>query len=397
MKIMPTFGADFLANVLGDWSYWHAPPCPTVPRDALRCVTDWPPDLVWVVQGVRRCGKSTLLAQLIQHFALDPSQCFFMNFEDPRLSQGLDHALLDQIVAFAQVQNPHATARYFFFDEIQNIQGWERWLHRKVERPTGDRFIVTGSNAALLGGRLATALTGRHRTLELFPFNFTEYKMASGGATLEDFVGTGGFPRPLSLTDPAALLREYFIDIIERDVRRHVGARSVPMLHAAALALFESTGTETSLRKLAAIMDSTADTLRTYVDAFVDSYLVLQCPYFTFSERKRLVRPIKHYPIDLGLRDALLSTPMPDRGKKLETVVFHHLRRTHGKVFFWREKGEVDFVVMQGNRPVPIQVTWGDVKDRHHAALAEFAVAFPGSADPLIIMRSNVEDFLERR
>lgn len=391
---MVHFGEDFILSVLRDWSYWDQSPPQTVPRAALARVSDWPPDLIWVVQGVRRGGKSTLLTQLASQLELDAKRCFFVNFEDPRLSQGLDHTLLDQIVAVATRHTPDADARYFFFDEIQNVDGWERWLHRQVERPKSSRFVVTGSNAALLGGKLATSLTGRHRTIELFPFSFPEYRLAKPDASFEDFLQTGGFPRPLALSDPRSLLREYFTDIIERDVRRHVNARSNVVLIQAANALFESTGSETSLRKLARAMDSTADTLRTYVDALAAAYLILPCPYFTFSERKRMVRPFKYYPIDLGLRDIAVSTPLSDRGKRLETVVFHHLRRTRGQVFYWREKGEVDFVVMDGNTAVPIQVTWDEAKDRHRAALAEFAAAHPQSAEPIIVTRANVEAFL---
>jgi uncharacterized protein len=393
---MADFSQEMLLGVLRDWSYWGSPHPPSIRRDALTQIGDWPPDLVWVIQGVRRCGKSTLLAQLISHFQLDAARCFFINFEDPRLSQGLNSTLLDQVVDIAARHAQGEAPRHFFFDEIQNVEGWERWLHRRVERPDGSRFVITGSNAALLGGRLASSLTGRHRTLELFPFSLREYQQARPGASFEDYLRDGGFPRPLSLPAPQPLLREYFVDIIERDVRRHVSARSTTALVHAASALFESTGSEVSLRKLAAAMDSTADTLRTYVDAFAAAYLVLPCPYFTYSERQRMVRAAKYYPIDIALRDAAVATPQPDLGKKLETAVFHHLRRNHRQIFYWRDVGEVDFVVMEGSAPRPVQVTWDGAQERHTRALSEFAQAHPRSLEPIIITRANVEAFFDR-
>jgi predicted AAA+ superfamily ATPase len=382
-----------LTSVLNDWIYWQKAPTTAVRRKAIKNVKDWPADLVWVIQGVRRCGKSTLLAQLMGHLRLDPRNCFFINFEDPRLSGHLNSGLLDQIVSAASQLRPNQDY-YFFFDEIQNVKEWERWLHKKVDRPGKERFVITGSNASLLAGDLATALTGRHRTIELFPFDFEEFAVAKPGSTIEDFLAQGGFPRPLSLSDPKQLLREYFTDIIERDVRRHINARSSIALSQAAKSIFESTGSETSLRKLAKQMDSTADTLHGYVDAFISAYLVLPCPYFTFSERKRAIRPVKYYPIDLGLRDAVLSTPLPDRGKKLETTVFHELRKRHGEIFYWRGKGEVDFVRIEGTRPVPIQVTWDEPKDRHDAALSEFQSEFPNALAPELVTRATLERWL---
>jgi hypothetical protein len=378
-----------LDQVLSDWSYWDKPPPPSVERRALSSITDWTGDLVWVIRGVRRCGKSTLLAQLMRRFSLEPARCFFVNFEDPRLSRELTYHLLDRLVRVATERVPRGE-RYFFLDEIQNVEGWERWLNLQVERPGANRFVVTGSNASLLGGKLGTALTGRHRTLELFPFDWREYALARPGAGFESYLASGGFPRSLSVPDPKGLLREYFTDIIERDVRRHVSARSSLTLMQLARAIFESAGSETSLRKLAALIDSTADTVRTYVDAFRSAYLVLPCPFFTFSERKRAVRPVKIYPIDLGLRDAVVSTPLPDRGKKLETVAYHALRRKFGEVFYWRGKGEVDFVVLDGTRPLPVQVTWDDPKPRHRAALEEFRSEFPNAGEPWILNRGEV-------
>jgi predicted AAA+ superfamily ATPase len=259
----------------------------------------------------------------------------------------------------------------------------------RLDRPTLDRFIVTGSNSSLLSGKLGTVLTGRHLSLELFPFNFREYSKIKPFGTIESFLKEGGFPRVLSEEEPSKLLRQYFTDIIERDVRRVVAARSSVLLSQVAKAVFETAGSELSARKLARTVETTADTIMTYLDALTQAYLILPCPYFTFSERKRLVRNTKWYPIDCALRASVITSGSLDIGKNFESVVFHALRRKNREVFYWRGEGEVDFVILEGTIPRPIQVSWDGAKERHLKAVAEFINNFPTAGEPLFITRHN--------
>lgn len=363
-------------------------------RRALTQLPALSPDLVLVIQGGRRCGKSTLLQQIMEHFDLNPEDCVFVNFEDPRLSDHLDFNLLDRIIAFASGKNKEATRRYFFFDEIQNVRGWEKWLHLKVERPGQACFVITGSNAALLSGDLGSRLTGRHRTIELFPFDLGEFREACPARSFLDYLQLGGFPRALIDAEPMSLLREYFTDIIERDVRRHVSARSSLSLFQLVKAVFESLGSELSQRALAGLLGVSVDTIGTYLDACAASYLILPCPFFTFSERQRTGRHRKYYPIDLGLRNAVVTKTGQDRGKALETVVFHHLRKKSREVFYWRQQGEIDFVTMDEQGITPYQVTWDENKVRHEKSIREFYQAFPQSNPVVEVSADNVESFL---
>lgn len=349
-------------------------------------------DIALVIQGVRRCGKSTLLHQIAKRQDLT-DHAIFVNFEDPRFSDRLDYRLLDEIVAFHEGRSKRN--RYYFFDEIQNVSGWEKWLHVQLERKQRF-FVVTGSNSNLLAGQLSSALTGRHLSVELFPFSFSEFRRTKPRGTFQEFLRGGGFPRPLTARDGEALLREYFTDIIERDVRRHVSARSTVPLAQIAKATFEAMGSELSLRNLAATFATTADTVKTYVVAFELAYLAISCPYFTFSERKSQVRPRRYYPIDLGLRHAVTSTSTVgrDHGKNLECAVLHHLRRTFRSVYYWKGRGEVDFVVQTPRGLLPIQVSTADTKTRHIAAVEEFARQHPGTLAPKFIDEARAEKLL---
>src|SRR5690606_18936830 len=101
----------------------------------------------------------------------NPAHCVFLNFEDPRLSQVLNHELLEALKVAFRERHPDVGDLYFFLDEIQGVEGWQKWLHTQLERPAGNHFVITGSNASLLSGELSSTLTGRHLTVELFPFD----------------------------------------------------------------------------------------------------------------------------------------------------------------------------------------------------------------------------------
>jgi hypothetical protein len=383
-----------LDTILNDWNFWESPAPASVPRRILEDQVSWTPDIAIAVQGVRRCGKSTLLTQIMRRLGISPVDATFVNFEDPRLASDLNHEMLEAIVRRSRERVGLERSHYFFFDEIHHVEGWEKWLHTKLERSTGNHFAVTGSNAALLLSDFSSALTGRHRTIELFPFEFAEYSLLKPSASIEDYLIHGGFPRALTYDQPRELLQEYFTDIIERDVRRRVSIRSTAALTQLVKAVFESMGSELSQRSLAGLLGVTADTIGAYIDACAAAYLILPCPYFTFSQRKRTARYRKYYPIDLGLWAAVTTRTNLDLGKKLEAAVFLQLRRSHREICFWRGKGEVDFVIQDERGITPVQVSWDGLKKRHESANAEFKESFPQSNPPVLVSRSNAGEFL---
>jgi uncharacterized protein len=347
-------------------------------------------DLVLTIQGVRRCGKSTLLRQIAAQCGV-LQHALFINFEDPRLGDQLDHRLLDAIVAH---QNAKSTSHcYFFLDEIQNVKGWEKWLHIQLEKKT-NHFVITGSHSTLYAKRVATALTGRHRTLELFPFSFREYKALRPEGSFDDYLREGGFPRVLVDRSPADLLREYFIDIMERDVRHHVAARSIVSLVQLGKALAEAVGSETSYRKLAAAFDVSVETVQRHIQAFESAYLYLVCPYFANSARKRAHRPKKYYCIDNGLRACVSTLLGQDLGKRLEQYVFLELRKRFKEVFYWRGAHEVDFIVQTEKGLQPLQVSYQGETPRSQAGAKDFYQEFPRALPVVTVNGDNAPDFM---
>jgi hypothetical protein len=351
--------------------------------------------LCLVIQGVRRCGKSTLLQQLMGRYRLDPDHCAFVNFEDPRLMRVMSFPLLQQLVDRFRESRPGVERLYFFLDEVQGVEGWQKWLRAQLDRPSGNVFVVTGSNSRLLSGELSSVLTGRHLTVELFPFDLRECRSIDGSTSLEDYLRDGGFPEPLTSPDGDRLRRQYFQDIVERDVRERIGARSSLTIRQLAQMVFEAAGSELSLRRVAAATGVAVDTAGSYLDACEAAYLLFRCPYFAFSARKRAARNSKYYPVDTGLRRVVVTRTGRDWGKTLECALHLALRRRFGQVFYWRDRGEVDFVVHNQDRIIPVQVTWDGPEERHHRALESFYERFPQAEEARFVTAEEFEPMLD--
>ena len=386
-------GDDELLEVAGAWSFWDRPPPQAVPRSVglPRSLSN---RTVLVVQGVRRCGKSTLLAQLIDRYRLDRRHCLFVNFEDPRLAGCLGFETLERLTrAFGKLR-PAAEVLTVMLDEIQWVDGWQKWLRTQLERPGRFRFVVSGSNSRLLSGELSSALTGRHLTVELFPFDFHEFRRVHPGASAASFLHLGGFPEPQLGGAGDVLLRQYFIDIVHRDVRERVGARSSRTLQQVVQMIFESAGSELSLRRIAAASGVAVETVSAYLEACEQAYLLFACPWFAFSERKRSQRNRKYYPVDTALRRVAVTRSGRDLGKSLECATFVELKKRRGEVFYWRQSGEVDFVIEGDRGPTPIQVTVAGATERHLRSLDAFYEAFPHANEAVIVTLDNFPDVL---
>lgn len=382
---------NLLEEVLSYWSYWVKAPPKTVPRLVqLPEVLD--PSLLIAIQGVRRCGKSTLLGQLVKHYRLDRKRCVFVNFEDTRLHGETGPRLLFQIVEYFTRKFDDKEPLYFFFDEIQEVSGWEKWIHTKFERPGREFYFVTGSNASLLSGELSTSLTGRYRVVELFPFSYQEARRIMPKLDIQTYLAVGGFPKAVEGQGDVALLQQYYRDIVERDITNRVGARSSDKVLAVIQMIFESGGSEISQRKIGGTLGLSADTVGNYISAAESAYIIGSCPFFAYSTKKQRVRNNKYYAIDSGIRRAATGVSDRDLGKDLELAVYWKLKRRFKEVYYWRNNHEVDFVVQLGKDLLPIQVTWSEIKERHEKGLGEFYETFQSSLESIFITQKDMRD-----
>jgi predicted AAA+ superfamily ATPase len=298
-----------------------------------------------IVSGIRRCGKSTLLKQMLN---ANNSKKLFLNFEDPRLFnfELSDYELLDNIIEKSK-------SKMLFFDEIQVVKGWELYVRQKLDE--GFRVTVTGSNASLLSRELGTKLTGRHVSKELFPFSYREFLgfkgLQANEKSLQKYMDTGGFPELLK-TNNTDILTELFHDILNRDIIVRHGIRDARSLKNLAVYLVSNVGKLVTANKLQQPLGiKTTATVLDYFSFLEDTYLVNFMPRFSYSLKVQMVNPRKVYAIDSGIVKVASTTFTEDRGRLLENLIYWELRRRGKELYYFNEnKAECDFVVMKNEK-----------------------------------------------
>ncbi|MEI7727182.1 MAG: ATP-binding protein [Bacteroidota bacterium] len=297
-----------------------------------------------IISGIRRCGKSTILGQMIKSGIEDS---FFINFDTPKLYnfELSDFEILDLIIS-------EKGSRRLFFDELQVVDGWELYVRQKLDE--GYQVFVTGSNASLLSHELGTRLTGRHITKELFPFSFQEFAnyqhLEPDKDALLKYLALGGFPEFIkhNNTDILTTLLE---DILYRDIAIRYNIRDVKSLKRLLLFLVANVGNLVTATKLTQSLGiKSSATILDYFSFFEQSYLLNLMPKFSYSYRAQLVNPRKIYVIDNGLINAVSPTFSNDYERKLENIIYWSLRQQNKELFYFNETGsECDFVVCRNN------------------------------------------------
>lgn len=312
----------------------------TYPRTQLEAVLPRA-DFALIISGIRRCGKSTLLAQFLQK---QSQQWLFLNFDTPKLFNFdfNDFQLIDDYLA------NHAEVSLLCFDEVQVVEGWEMYIRAKLD--AGYRIVITGSNASLLSRELGTKLTGRHINQELFPFSYREFCDFSGieknEQSLLTYLEKGGFPQYLQ-TDDQEILHMLINDILYRDIAVRHNIRDTHSLKQLLMFLVANVGNLVSANKLKTIINvkSTA-TVVDYLHFFQDSYLIHLMPKFSYAYKKQVVNPKKLYFIDNGLQAAISPSFSKDYGRRLENLLFWTLRDQGFECYYYNEnQKECDFVI----------------------------------------------------
>ena len=340
-------------------------------------------DEIKVLFGVRRSGKSTIVYQLIEKLLQDgvPSaNIIFVNFENNIFSPFLGEAgFLDDLVEYARsLTNPKGRV-YLFLDEVQEVVGWERWANKVHEQKLPLHLLLTGSSSTLQSAELATLLTGRNLSFEIRPLDFPEYIFFKTGRRIErrpfshygqerseimhlfrGYLEEGGFPGVVLTEDRVlreALLRQYFQDIIYRDLVRKYSVRQPVKLENLALYLISNVGRALSYRNIAGAMGIAVDTLKEYIGYFERACLFSFLPPFAFSTKHKLreTHNRKIYTADHGLRNVLAMNVDRDEGFVVENIVFNKLKGE--KLLGYIEEPEVDFVFNRGGVNHLVQIS----------------------------------------
>lgn len=354
-----------------------------------------------VLTGVRRCGKSTLLehyAQSLLDDGVPASNIFtrrFDSFDTPIGYSATDlHADLMQAT-----QEARPGPFYVFLDEIQDVPGWEEVVRRLHSREDTDVYI-TGSNARLLSGELATHLTGRYITIPVYPLSFDEYQRHHRAQETTDstdqlfskYMMFGGMPGLFVTGQPdqdkaTEILTSIYESIVMKDVAGRYGIRDIATLEKLSRYLFSTSGNLFSVNKVANTLASAGAnasyaTVDNQISALERSFIV----YSAQQERmrgKELLRPQrKFYPVDNGFRNLATGFNGSDRGAQLEGIVFMELqRRGYDVTIGSLPDGEIDFIAKRGNDKQYIQVTLNmteeQTRERELAPLRRLGDAFP--------------------
>ncbi|MFW6025451.1 MAG: ATP-binding protein [Candidatus Woesearchaeota archaeon] len=305
-----------------------------------------PENRALIISGIRRCGKSTLLKQILE----DVNEFYYLNLEDPRL-EGFE---LDDFNKSRDIFKNQSDKGVYFFDEIQNIDKWENFIRFLVDR--NEKVVITGSNASLLSRELGSKLTGRHKTIELFPFNYREFlrykEKEPSKETYKEFLFKGGFPNYLKEEDPT-YLNDLLKDVIMRDIAIRHNIKNTSVLEKLALYLLSHTGDEFSYNSLKKTFNvKSVQSIIDYVSFFEDSYLLFTIPMFSYSYKKQQVNPKKTFSIDNGFSSANTVSFSEDYSKMLENSVFLELNKKYDDIFYYQNKKECDFVVKKKNEIV---------------------------------------------
>jgi predicted AAA+ superfamily ATPase len=334
-------------------------------------------DVAVSIYGLRRTGKTHLLYLVMKRLienGLPLRRIFYVNFEDERLA-GLSAKDLSAIVQLYYKLNPDADVLYLFLDEVQVIEGWEKFVRRLVERKRAKVFI-TGSSSKLLSKEIASSLRGRTLSYQLFPLSFREFLEFKGFELgkpltekrrgiilrlLEEYFNYGGFPGIVDYPAPLKIrtLQEYLNLIVYKDLVERYGIEKVSALKALIRVLAKNFARKTSIRKLHSLVSSTGvkvsrPTLAEYLAYLEDVGFVHPVRKYHPSDVESLRSQPKLYIADIGFATAL---GVEDTGYRIENIVaLELLRRKHYfeprlEVNYWEDgNGEVDFVVSLGGK-----------------------------------------------
>lgn len=312
---------------------------------------------ILIISGIRRCGKSVLMQQIRDRLV---EKDFFFNFDDERLVNFKLDDFQKLQECFVELFGEQHT---YYFDEIQNIEGWERFVRRLYN--AGNKIIITGSNARMLSRELGTHLTGRYIQVEIYPFSFQEYLAmneipvnaktlytTTGRATMVKsfvkYMECGGFPKFLQ-DGSVSYLTSLYESIIYRDILTRNGLTNEKEMQELMFYLASNATkrvTYSSLGKVVGIQHP--DTIKNYLEYIQQTYLISQLFRYDPSVKKQMMSPKKIYFVDNAIIKRIGFNATENNGVFLENLVFIELKRRGWDVYYYADKKECDFIVRKG-------------------------------------------------
>ena len=326
--------------------------------------------LIKVVTGVRRCGKSTLL-EIYQDYlranGVEENQIISINLEDYDFFSLRDPAALHTYVKDRLVPGKMT---YVFVDEIQHCADFPAVIDSLYIRKNVDIYL-TGSSAHMLSSEIATLISGRYVEIKMLPLSFREYVLSTGNednlvAKYREYIQGSSFPYALELKEQPSAVRDYlegvYNTIVVKDIASRKKIADTMMLESVTRFVFDSIGSQLSTKKIADTMTSSGrkidvKTVERYLEGLMESFIIYQAKRYNIRGKQYLKTLEKYYVVDIGMRYMLLGTSGTDVGHILENIVYLELLRRGYEVYVGKvDELEVDFVVKDGKRITYIQV-----------------------------------------
>jgi predicted AAA+ superfamily ATPase len=357
-----------------------------------------------IVSGLRRVGKSTLLAQVAHKLGKDTF--YYINFEDDRF---LGFEAQDANYLYQILVELFGERKIFILDEVQNIPEWERFVRRFMDM--GFKFYITGSNASLLSRELGTRLTGRYVPIGLFPFSFKEFLLfkneplpnlsqmrtadtARLNSLLNDYLRLGGIPDAIKYPD-ISLLRTLYEDVLYRDIATRYRIEAVSALKELAYYLMSNPSGMVSFNKLKEQFKlGSVNTIKSYIDYMSNSWLIFTLNVYDYSLKRQQIAPKKTYCIDTGLSNAVGFAFSSNTGKLMENLIFLALRQKTEEVYYHLspEGYEVDFYLPEKRQLIQVTQNMENPAIRERELRALESAASSLKVDSALILTNANED-----
>lgn len=326
--------------------------------------------LIKIVTGIRRCGKSTLFTiyqDWLRNQGVSDEQIIGINFEDMDYEELTDYKSL---YAYLKKRIMKDKMTYIFLDEIQHVSNFPRVIDSLYIKKNVDIYI-TGSNAYMLSGEIATLISGRYVQIKMLPLSFKEYMESTGsmndrGVKYTEYLENSSFPYTLELKGQPEEIRDYLEGIYHTIVVKDIVSRNkitdVMMLKSILRFIFDNIGNPLSSKKIADTMASNGrkidvKTIEKYLEALTESYVIYQAKRYNIKGKQYLKTLEKYYIVDIGLRYMLLGSRSCDAGHILENVVYLELLRRGYDVYVGKiDSFEVDFVAQSSKGTTYYQV-----------------------------------------
>jgi len=331
-------------------------------------------DIIKVITGIRRCGKSTLLDIFVDYLkaqGVEDQQIIRLNLEIPEL-----HELQNYMQLYSHITDRLSKDKmnYVFIDEVQGIPEFEKAVDGLFARKDCDVYI-TGSNAYILSGELATLLSGRYVEVKMLPFSFKEYMTAQNDNTdviikFRDYLENSSFPFTLDLkrrADVRVYLEGIYNSVLLKDVITRKSITDVNALERITRFMFDNIGNMTSTNNITNVIAASGksmsvNTVEKYLEALTESYILYRANRYDVKGKQQLVSGAKYYVADIGLRYFLLGTTSTDMGHILENVVYLELLRRGYEVHVGKVgNAEIDFIAINESGTEYYQVAYTTV------------------------------------